>query len=71
MDIGGLAGFFEDKGYPGTVAIGPSSMLRDYGVTVQSTKFGIARNGEIVFREGYGSAKPDEWRSRFETLEAT
>jgi hypothetical protein len=65
---GTLDAHFMDNSYPGRTAEAPSAMARDYQVTVQSTKFGIAPNGEILLRSGYGSASPDAWRTRLQSL---
>jgi len=54
--------------YPGIVAEAPNNMARDYGVTTQSTKLGIARDGEVLFRHGYGTSSADTWRERLRSL---
>ena len=63
-----LEGHWMGNGYPGLYAGAPDHMVRDYEVTVQSTKFGIASDGEIVFRHGYGSSGADIWRERLRSL---
>jgi hypothetical protein len=66
--VDALDAHFKSNSYPGFVAEASSSMARDYQVTVQSTKFGVAPNGEILLRSGYGSAPPDTWRQRLQSL---
>ena len=63
-----LGEHWSGNAYPGTVAEGPDSMARDFGVTTQSTKLGIARDGEVLFRHGYGTSSADTWRERLRSL---
>lgn len=53
---------------PFTFVTGPSQVIRDYGVTVQSTKFGITPDGVISYRRSYGISSAEVWRERLRAL---
>jgi hypothetical protein len=57
-----------NRGFPGLFAEGPDYMVRTFGVRSQSTKFGIARDGVIEWKHGYGVASPSEWADRLAAL---
>ena len=60
----------QDRGYAGTFAEGPDSMVRDFNVLTQSTKIGVTADGAIQFRERYGTSSSGVWRSRLQALVA-
>ena len=49
-------------------AEGPNTVLESFSVTTRSTKIGLNRDGVVVFREGYGMADADTWRSRLRSI---
>ena len=69
--INRLEAYRQDQGYPWPVATGPRQMARDYEVLIQATKLGISPEGIVVFRKGYGTNSPEEWRGLLDTLSAT
>jgi thiol-disulfide isomerase/thioredoxin len=69
--IAALAGWQDDNSVPFTFATGPAELLSSYAVLTQSTKFGIAPDGVIVYRGGYGAASADAWRERLRQLVAS
>ena len=56
------------QGFPGVFAEGPDSMVRTFSVRTQSTKFGIASDGVVRFKKGYGAASAGDWRDRLQSL---
>ena len=66
--IAKLAQFQDQQGISWTMAEGPAAMVVAYAVRTQSTKLGIADDGVILLREGYGSAGPGTWTQRLEML---
>ena len=61
----------ERNGYPWMMAPTDLKMTKSYGVRVQSTKFGIDRDGVIVYKRGYGTASEADWTKVLEQLAAT
>jgi hypothetical protein len=43
-------------------------MIKEYGVRVQATKFGIDRDGIIVYKRGYGTGSEADWTRVLERL---
>ena len=64
-----LKSFSESKNYQWKVGTAKGNMLKDFGVTIQSTKIAIDRTGKIVYREGYGRGTPEEWFSIIKDME--
>ena len=58
----------DKQGFPGLFTEGPDAMVRTFSVRTQSTKLGIASDGVIQFKEGYGAASNAEWRDRLQSL---
>jgi thiol-disulfide isomerase/thioredoxin len=57
-----------NRGFSGLFAEGPDAMVRTFGVRSQSTKFGVARDGLIEWKQGYGTASGGEWVDRLAAL---
>ena len=51
----------EENGLTWTFAEGPDRMARDFSVTSQSSKVGIAPDGLITFLKGYGENPAEYW----------
>ena len=45
-------------------------MARDFGVLSQSTKLGIASDGVVQFKQGYGTLNDTRWRELLQSLAA-
>ena len=63
-----IADYRDSNGYPWTFAAGPRQIAADYGVRVQSTKFGIDRDGVIGWRAEYGTSNTGVWEEWFQQL---
>ena len=63
-----LAAYRESSGLPWTVASAPREVAVQYGVRVQSTKFGIGADGVVAWASGYGTSDPAAWEERFQRL---
>ena len=63
-----LAAYRESSGLPWTVASAPREVAVQYAVRVQSTKFGIDRDGVVVWASGYGTSDTGVWEERFQQL---
>ena len=57
-----------NRGFPCLFAEGPDAMVRTFGVRSQSTKFSVARDGLIEWKQGYGTASGGEWVDRLAAL---
>ena len=64
-----LKNFSELQKYKWKVGKAEGNMLKDLGITIQSTKIAIDRTGTIVYREGYGRGTPEEWFSIIKDIE--
>ncbi|MCH7656208.1 MAG: hypothetical protein IIC95_09555 [Chloroflexi bacterium] len=63
-----LEAYRESSELPWTVAVAPREVAVAYGVRVQSTKFGIDRDGVVVWGSGYGTSDAAAWEERFQQL---
>ena len=60
---------YRDKNdYPWRVAAADSWILRDLGITLQSTKLAFDSEGRIVYRGEMGQGSDGEWRDLFAEL---
>ncbi len=64
-----LTNFSESQKYKWKVGKPKGNMLKDLGITIQSTKIAIDRTGTIVYREGYGRGTPEKWFSIIKDIE--
>lgn len=65
---GRIRSFRDNSGYSWPMAEAHRDVIVGYGVTSQSTKVAIGRDGVIRFREGYGTKSQDWWENVFTTL---
>ena len=63
-----LKAYKEQNGYPWTVATGPSELMAELGVVIQSTKIAFDSNGTITYREGMGAGDEETWHRVFADL---
>jgi hypothetical protein len=63
-----IRGFRDDNGYSWLWAASHREVMRDYNITVQSSKVAVDHQGVIVFREGYGTQPGETWEKLFEEL---
>lgn len=63
-----LKAYKEQNGYPWAIATGPTDLMAELGVTIQSTKIAFDSNGTIVYREGMGAGDDETWRQVFSEL---
>ncbi len=66
--LGTLEAYRESNELPWTVASAPREVAVQYGVVVQSTKFGIGTDGVVVWASGYGTSDPAKWDERLQAL---
>ena len=66
-----LKAYKEQHGYPWAIATGPTEMMAELGVTIQSTKIAFDSNGTITYREGMGAGDDETWRRVFSELAAS
>ena len=66
-----LKAYKEQQGYPWAIATGPTRMMAELGVTIQSTKIAFDSNGTITYREGMGAGDDETWRRVFSELAAS
>ncbi len=66
--LGKLAAYRESSELPWTVASAPREVAVQYGVLVQSTKFGIGADGVVVWASGYGTSDAGAWEERLQRL---
>ena len=57
--------------YPWMMAPTDLEMIKEYGVRVQATKFGIDGDGIIVYKRGYGTGSEADWVQVLEQLANT
>jgi len=57
-----------NRGFFGLFAEGPDAMVRAFGVRSPPTKFGVARDGLIEWKQGYGTGSGGEWGDRLAAL---
>ena len=67
-DLGRLSAYQDDNEMPFVFAEGPNDVLRRFGITSQSTKLGIAADGVIRFKNGYGTSSPEAWLEKLRGL---
>ena len=67
-EIGRLEMYREKNDYPWPVAAASPQILRDLGVTLQSTKVAFDDDGVIVYRGEMGQGGDKEWREVFVDL---
>ena len=67
-DLSRLGAYQDDNAMPFVFAEGPNDMLRRFGITSQSTKLGIAADGLIRFKSGYGTSSPEAWLEKLHAL---
>ena len=63
-----LQAYQNESGHPGTVARAAGDMIRNFGVTQQSTKVAIDANGVIIYRVGLGRGNAAEWTNVLQQL---
>ncbi|MCH8848623.1 MAG: hypothetical protein IIC32_06590 [Chloroflexi bacterium] len=63
-----LADYQADNEYPWAFASASREVAVQYGVRVQSTKFGIGADGVVVWASGYGTSDAGAWEARFQQL---
>ena len=63
-----LEAYRESSELPWTVASAPREVAVQYGVLVQSTKFGIGADGVVVWASGYSTSNAAVWEERFQQL---
>ena len=57
-----IGAYQDDNGYTWVFTTGPPELVRKFGARTQSTKFGIGRDGVILWRQGYGASDAAAWR---------
>jgi hypothetical protein len=67
-NIDKLGKYQDDKDIPWICVEGPNGMAREFGVRVQSTKFGIGSDGVVLFEGGYGSKSAETWTELLSSL---
>ena len=70
-DDAGIRRYRDQNGYPWMMAPTDLEMIKEYGVRVQATKFGIDADGVIVYKRGYGTASEADWIKVLEQLANT
>jgi hypothetical protein len=60
--------FRDANGYSWPMATAHGDVIRDYNITVQSSKVAVDHRGVIAFRSGYGTQSEETWREWFEEL---
>ena len=70
-DEAALRRYRERNGYPWMMAPADLEMIKEYGVRVQATKFGIDGDGVIVHKRGYGTGSEADWIEVLEQLADT
>ncbi|MBM3925139.1 MAG: hypothetical protein FJ320_04010 [SAR202 cluster bacterium] len=60
--------FRDANGYSWPMATTHRDVVRDYNITVQSSKVAVDHQGVIAFRSGYGTQSEGKWREWFEEL---
>ncbi len=63
-----LEAYRESGELPWTVAAAPREVAVQYGVRVQSTKFGIGPDGVVEWRAEYGTSNTGVWEERLQQL---
>ena len=58
----------DDNGYTWVFTTGPPELVRKFGARTQSTKFGIGRDGVILWRQGYGASDAAAWRGALRAM---
>jgi hypothetical protein len=65
-----LQRYQQQQGYPWPAAVGNREIIEAYRVISTSIKYGIDRDGVVVYQRGYGTPPESEWRALLERLAA-